>query len=474
MRDFKFICKRCEHRIQTRTIYAGELIACPVCEGEIVIPQPPRSPGDPLPVAYPPGESPASSVTPKPDKRDKPLRPPGDFSPFAGGYEFQVPVPVPPPGVFEPEVPDSPASDGLVIPPSQVVEPEPEAAVTGPADQANESPAPEPPREESAEGEGLRPPTELPQPEPSLEGPGSEPEFALTDPQAEPPIEESPLPREERAPDPASSPEIGSQSRWPQEAQAAPPAEEAASLPPMPVPAMPDPVPRPAPVSSPSPFAPRPESTSATRTPPAPSPFGPVPSAGPKPAATPEREGPHTGVLMLAINVLIVLIVVAVVLIPRNGKGPSGPPDAALDSAKPTVPDWPSIPEPDATPVVPGDAAARVEQAINGLLGSLARNDLLGAARWIVPTATLREVTNRLASLTVGGEGGTNVAWRLLAPISASPGGLAVVVRVGGQAGHRLELDFQNTSVGWRVGRLQWSGTTNEPPVNVDFVNPLP
>jgi hypothetical protein len=223
------------------------------------------------------------------------------------------------------------------------------------------------------------------------------------------------------------------------------------------------------------PFTGRPQPAGPGQFPPARSPFGPAPSESPEPVVGVEREGPHTGILMLAINVLIVLIVVVVVLMPRNGKTSAGASDGGTEPAVPAVPDWPSIPEPDVTPVVSEEASAEVEKVVTSLLGLLARNDLLGAVRWIVPTEEVpREVADRLAPLTVGLKGRTNVAWRLLAPMSATPEGLSVVVRVGGGEGRRLELDFQDTSLGWRVARLQWSGATNEVPVELDFSEPSP
>lgn len=188
--------------------------------------------------------------------------------------------------------------------------------------------------------------------------------------------------------------------------------------------------------------------------------------------AVPDREGPHTGVLMLAINVLIVLIVIAVVLIPRDGKAPAASPNMAPGPSVPNVPEWPSLPEANSPAIVPAGASERVEEAVGSLLNSLARRDLLGAARWIVPTMSVGEVTNRLASLTTGLPTATNTAWRLAAPLTANPEGLTVVVRVGSRDAQRVELDFRETSVGWRVARLQWTGPTNATPVNLDFTGP--
>lgn len=485
MKDFKFICKRCEHRIQTRTIYAGELIACPVCEGEIVIPQPPVSAGDPLPVAYPPGEAPPELPAPPPPgpaAPGKPLRPAGGFAPFAGGYQFDVPEPATPepapppkppepkppepeepePQEFEPEEPE-PEAFGPERP--EVAEAEfvePETAGPGPWEvggpPALEEPAGEP-HAEVSEFEEVRPfDATLPEPPEAATAP-REPE-PIRGPEPQPGDEPEPKPGRPEPPASPAMPERGSAAVSGEVGSSPPPKPPVSTSPPHPVPL--------------SPFAPRSETPGAGWRPPAASPFGPARAAGEKRPAAQEREGPHTGVLMLAVNVLIILIVVAVVLIPRNGKSRPSSPNADADAVVPTVPDWPSIPEPDAAPVVPEDAPAKVEQVITSLLTALARNDLPGAARWIVLTADVSEVTNGLAPLAAGLEGGTNVAWRLLAPLSATPEGLSVVLRVGGSAGHRLELGFQNTMLGWRVARLQWSGATNEAPVNLDFGEPAP
>lgn len=479
MRDFKFICKRCDHRIQTRTIYAGELIACPVCEGEIVIPQPPASPSDPPPTAYPPGEAPPAPPPPPPQSpaAEPPSQPTGGFSPFTAGYEFDSPeLPTAAAGLKQEATPPRPPESG----PPESPEPEPAEEPTG-----------EPGPEEDDNSRAEQPPSEPPAPEsgpsePDADDPSRTADSLLAGAEAtvaqelEPkpdrgptladggPLEGTEPPAEQTLPAPPIGPEDTSPVAGVER-------DEPARTPPLKEPAFQPPPSPPSPAEGPmgaSPFTRRPDAPPPGPTQPSQSPFSTRPQETKKKATVTDREGPHTGVLMLAVNALIILIVVAVVLIPRNGKAPATSPNLASGPSMPNVPEWPTVPEQDATSVVSDEAKERVQEAISSLLASLARNDLLGAARWIVPSVPLNEVTNRLAPLTSGLAGTSNRTWRLDAPLTASAEGLGVAVRASGEPGHRVEFDFRDTSVGWRVARLQWSGPTSAAPLELDFAGP--
>ena len=184
MNEFKFICSHCKQRIATRIQHAGELILCPSCDKEIVIPHPSEAPKGELPVAHPPGWEP----------------PPARLKPATS------PIPPPP-------APDSARPLGASeFPPKPSPEPEPTTAEKSPAPKP---PAPVPP-EEGAPAAPPEPPSKPPSVEkaPSTaektfqalepSSPAGIPEEALS-----PEIPKPPKPQPPKAPSPKAPHKTG-------------------------------------------------------------------------------------------------------------------------------------------------------------------------------------------------------------------------------------------------------------------------
>lgn len=510
MRDFKFVCSLCQHRIQTRTIYAGELIACPVCEGEIVIPEPPPATDSPLPVAYPPGKRPPAAPKPAPASFASGLKPDAyDFAPPPPPPDSSVrPAPVAPPsaasGLEEPRMqeppPDEPPAGGLpgredAAPDERDSSPTSGEQGAGSGDLSRAfgtSPMSGPVVGETGDDQ-VRDVADMPEPadEPrrgdGLEAGEAPPPAARTGDASEAGAEGSSstldsLPESAFGPEPEHQPtaEAGSAAtsagvvrpfgpvdhQAPDSAEALPgaTAEEASAraaggasagevLAPSTTPAVRVPVEAARPRSA-SPFAP-PAPTESSRT-------------------GDERQGPHTGVFILAANALVILIVGVVLLLPKGKEAPEEGGGGPARNRPPAVPAW--------TPLTPSEptlapaAAGQMQTAVAGFVAALGRGDLLGAARWVTPAAALETVTNDLAGISMAFQGSTTNDWQWSAPVHTTNRHYSITIKPREAAGDgEARVGLQEAPVGWRIVSVALtppSSATNARPVRVSFLAP--
>lgn len=487
MRDFKFVCSLCQHRIQTRTIYAGELIACPVCEGEIVIPDPPQASDSPLPVAYPPGKQPPPARKPSTASFISGLKPDAyDFAPPMAPATSDLGEPTEKAADTIPEetAAKSAPTEGPSVPRETEEEPDSEvrpseSAPTGAEEAVPSAPEAEERRPESPEVSSATSDVVKPEaPAPTAEPPevARAPSSWRPEPPPEVPLEEPTLPGEPE-PSPAElsppSPEVPAGSS----AAIAPgdPDLETSSVErqegrdersgtAVPASSVPDHGAR---VPGPAPGRP------VTARSPGSSPFAPPPAAE-APRAAVERSGPHTGVLILAANALVILIVAVVLMLPKRPSDLEATGEGRGQQRPTGLPAW--------TPIAPAEptlepvAVQQMQAAVGGFVTALGRADLLGAARWVTPTVSLETVTNELAAIVMAFEGSTTNDWRWSDPARTTNAIYAITIKPsdpGGDGQARIEL--REVPVGWRVVAIKLTppaGATNATSVNVSFLSP--
>ncbi len=506
MRDFKFICSLCQHRIQTRTVYANELIACPVCEGEIVIPEPPLTLDAPLPAAYPPGKEPPPSPTsgsrpssfvsgPAPDAYDFATRPQRDqdqdqdedqdpdqtATSSAPRTDEEPPDEEryqPPPSSVVEERADSAAKDdeASAPPPEETTR---EAAPIGPSEPAGaESSLPEetPPPE----------PDELPpvdvEEEPAVESSVEEEKRLEADlttiPSSETGLDDAPkvksdgfvpkteTPAEATQESPAEADEDEAMDRQGARSSEEPSIERADR------PATPSAMAAGSAASSPF----RAPSEPASRAPESPSekdvvsrPRDPTRRQVLQPG--PKQSGPHTMVLIAAVNAIVILIVAVMLLLPRDGGAGSGRHSANLRDRPPGLPTWSLEPTPSVE--LSPQQLAEMRQTVNSFVSALGRGDLLAAARLVTPATSVEAVTNGLARVMPPFRGSTTNDWKQLEPTASTNSEYLIEVRpTDSDASGTAELGFHEAPIGWRIVMINLNpptDSTNVAPVRVTF-----
>lgn len=172
---------------------------------------------------------------------------------------------------------------------------------------------------------------------------------------------------------------------------------------------------------------------------------------------------------MVAMNLLVLLVVMVVLWLPetRTPSAPVGVTPTPETAGRPL--NLPPPPDERTSKVLTPEVIDQVRLVASGWLEALCQQDLLGAARWISPTAAVNEVTNRLAPLLPVAAGKTPADWSWGQPQETGNQRVRLLARPTEPEGPEIELLMSRSIVGWRIAALTWRSSVGQQSTNAAF-----